>query len=210
MKRTATHFCLLLLLCLLVLGAGGCRKTGASSRRHITGRVVDATTGEAIPKAILYVTTTSGCASCPTGTPIGRVVANDDGTFDIDAQGNYGVGIWAYYPRYERFTDAVYASEGDHGLTIKMNPLGYVKVHIKNVPPEQPQTISFVNTYCLNVFSFSNRHLDTVIYGETAANKNLTVSCRIGSPRSPTDSIYDNDTTFFLPRFDTTAIEILY
>ena len=198
----------LLLLCLLTFSANSCKKGGARSRHHITGRVVDATTGEAIPKAILYVTTTSGCASCPTGNPIGRVVANDDGTFDIDAQGNYGVGIWAYYPRYERFTDAVYASEGDHGLTIKMNPLGYVKMHIKNVPPMQPRYIGFSNNYGVIHVDFDLDDLDTIVYGEAAANPQFDLTWATFD--RITDSTIVFHRTVNIPRFDTTAIEILY
>ena len=91
-----------------------------------------------------------------------------------------------------------------------INPLACLKLYVKNVQPVEPRQINFSNTSFLRLYDFQYEQLHTIVYGQTVGNVKATISYTVGTHRSPIYPVYNRATTFFLPRFDTTAIEILY
>ena len=59
-------------------------------------------------------------------------------------------------------------------------------------------------------FAAHSPNLDTVFYDVVAANRKFKVEYVVGSFRVPGEQPFGKHTMFYVPRFDTTAIEILY
>ena len=192
----------LLLLCLLALGANSCKKN-----RNVQGTVVDATTGEPVANAQVYLVV-NGAGDTFTTYNVKKMVKTDAGgryDFGIDANSAEGMGnLYAYHPRYLHQTDGgVYTDQNDQSLTIRLQPAAYLKLHIKNVPPIYPRSIEITMLHEV----FEGEHLDTTLVCYVPGNQKFDLSWGVGDYG---DSAIGFNAIIQTSHFDTTNFEIQY
>ena len=197
------------LLCLLVLAAGGCRKI---FNRRLTGTVVDATTGEPVPNATVYLAAdgASGSFSSPTG--LAKCTTDARGRFDLGLgphNREWSGWLLAYHPHYFAPSDGgVPAYKGDHDLVVPIEPTAYLRLHVKNVPPIKPQSV-YVNIDRIKKGFDYWPNLDTTIVGPVNGNQQLDVVYVVGN-RDIGEVPEVHHVAVQSSHFDTTNVEILY
>jgi hypothetical protein len=133
-----------------ILALDSCRKE--QKPRPLTGTVVDATTGEPIANATVYLTHPNpDCFSCPIGPASDVRTTGADGSFDFgfgeDGKALSGT-LWVYAHNYVRLSSGVGAN-GYHDTKpaiVKLDPAGWLRLHIKNIPPMSLREIGFSST----------------------------------------------------------------
>ena len=195
------------LLCLLMLGVGGCRK----KHRNVQGTVLDATTGEPVANAQVYLVNSGAGYSFPTYNVKKMVKTDAGGHFDfgVDVNTQEGLGyLWAYHPRYIAPTDGgVWSNQDGHAVVIRLQPAAYLRLHVKNVPPMQPRYI-YIGIYGGGI-PFDYESLDTTFVCTVPGNQPFDFHHVVGRTYAgDTPKVYYE--TVQMSHFDTTNFTIFY
>lgn len=146
-----------------------CKKNKPTS---VSGTVVDATTSTGIANATVYLQQTeNNCFSCQPGT-IATYTADANGNFNfnIDGQKGHRYSVVASATNYFNNFGTGGSSIDEHTantITVSLNPVAWLKLHIKNTTPFDTQ-----DRISLEYYEFYGASIDTSIIIKKYGNAN--------------------------------------
>ena len=207
----------LLLLCMVLLIVSGCFKQDPAISENITwkGRVLERGTNKPLSKAkvYLYRKTSSGFDPLGGGSGAGSLIDSFYTAIDGSFSFTYFSDI-AYSYSLKGVADGYYLGESEGALgtrkdprtDILLDPMAWIKFHVKNVNPYDENDKIDINRSCFSKLLIGSR-IDTNIICEEVGNKTLDLVWWVTKNNT---KIRLNDTIPFLKAHDTTYFEIKY
>lgn len=177
---------------------------------EINGLVLDVTTNLPIEGATVELKEGVGGGGWVTGGggysfPIAETRSDKDGNFTF-----YVSTKSEYTNYYVRAMKDLYSDGGNHEESVAykgepdvifyLQPPGYLKLHIQNIPP-----LDDYFKIVLNTTEYSGPNVDTTFISSRQGNQDNYIGWSIYGP----DTVYTS-TYVYCPAFDTTFYEILY
>ncbi|MBK6730354.1 MAG: hypothetical protein IPG60_05055 [Bacteroidetes bacterium] len=179
----------------------------------VNGIVSEKTTDAGIPNAIVYLLGNEGGGTWGGGgSPsfeIDQTVSDANGNFSFlfDYNGNYGYYCTAIAEKYFNYYNEVPVDEdkvGVNNVEVKLQPIGYLRLNLKNVIPYNESDKIAINGAI--TFSFVGDILDTILIFSVLGNYENFLYW--GVTKNLTTIVYGD--TLYCRSFDTTDFEIFY
>ena len=203
----------LLFLCMVLLIGSGCFKQDPAISENITwkGRVLERGTNKPLSKAkvYLYRKTSSGFDPLGGGSGAGALIDSfytaNDGTFSFtyfsDIAYSYSLkGVSEGY--YLGESEGTLGTRKDPRTDILLDPMAWIKFHVKNVNPYDEYDLIYVDRY-----KPLQGKIDTTLFKETRGNVSFDIVWWV--EKNNIEKKY-TDTIPFLKAHDTTYFEINY
>lgn len=199
---------------LIILILFSCSKDGGNIKAE--GTVVDKTTGNPVPEAMVYLRQIGrnlSLAGGMGGSTIASQKADANGKFSFVFDANYKDNIYEVQAVKENYYDdsnneASVPSSGATDLKVPLQPYAYLKIHVINANPKDQFDYISVN----NSFSgggggpFVGKTIDSFAIGNVMGNRINTIVWFV--KRNDLETIHKD--SIYCPAFDTTLYEIKY
>lgn len=198
------QFISFILPCILLIACG----KGIFGPARVDGVVKDATTGETIAGATVYLLendNSGGIFSPSISYIIDSTLSDSKGCFEFkyEDQGGYSYYVNARKEHYHDNMEQTYINDLGSGVDVEVliHPEAFLKIHFQNIPPSTPSDNFDINGDISDGFNgdATDTSIIYLIYGNTKVELHWAL---LG------ETVYHD--TIYCPAFDTTFFEVLY